>query len=293
MSEGETYNTFIALNSLFAVVEEAPRVPGTGRSMVDSKVVLGLISDIEQSIPADIKHAQEILENHHEIISEAETYSASVRGESDEYSVRLRRDADDYYTEQEQAAAQHVKHAHAKADSIIAAATSQANSIVSAAEKNAAEHVAKREHEGAEIVQQATEDGEQIRQDAGTYYQDAVAKGDAEQQRLVSESVVVVKAREEADSIIAQAEQDSAHVRAEADEDSKTRRAQCDEYISSHLDGHEDFLIKAVEKAREQRISLVSTDFDAQQSPPRNSPSHSMASRVRQSARKNIQFPRG
>ena len=105
--------------------------------------------------------------------------------------------------------------------------------------------VAQAEDEAANLVDNARSDAERTRAQADEEYQRAVAAGQAEQDRLVSESEVVRRADDEAHRIV-----ETAH------SESNRLRTECDEFVDAKLGEFETTLSDLLRTVNNDRSAL-------------------------------------
>ena len=82
MSKSMDGNVVELLEYLQDTIESSPRVPMSGKTMIDRKEILGIITEIVNYLPEQFKKAQWVLDERDRILSEAKKEYDSVKKET-------------------------------------------------------------------------------------------------------------------------------------------------------------------------------------------------------------------
>ena len=159
---------FELIDRLNILLSTSPRVPLSGRIVVDKQQVSALLQQIEDSISPDVKNAQKLLEMEKQIIQESQKQAQDTVAEANNTAHAATEDA----TRRAQAT---LADAQARAAEVSRNASDKANAMVADAQAR-----------------------------AGAMIADAQARA----QQLVSESEIVARAQSEAQDMIESARQE-------------------------------------------------------------------------------------
>jgi cell division septum initiation protein DivIVA len=208
------YRLYETVDELSTVIENARSVPMSGGScMVPRDVLLDLLDDLRESLPAEVQQAGRIVEQRTEILeqaqAEAERLTGTTRRDSEQLLVQARRSRDE----------------------VLGMARRQRDEIMAQAQADAEDLLDRAEAEAEAIVEQAHRDREAL-----------LAAARAEHERLITETEVYRGAVARADELGAQTATEIARMRAEVDE-----------YVDSRLadfGGTLERMLRSVEAAR-------------------------------------------
>lgn len=110
-------NTLDLLEYLQDVVENAQKLPMTGKVMIDKKEFLGIIDDVINGLPDEVKTAQWVVSEKDRILNEAKREYENIKIESKEI---MRRNVENH---------DYVREAKIRAQEIIASAKREAKAI--------------------------------------------------------------------------------------------------------------------------------------------------------------------
>lgn len=209
------YRLYEVVDELSSVIENARSVPMSSSCMVPRDHLLDLLDDLREGLPEEVQQAGAIVEQRTEILeqaqAEAERLTGRTRTESEQTVATARRQRDD----------------------LIGTAKRQRDEIVAQAQAQVEDLLARAEAEAEAIVAEAEQQARAL-----------VAAGQAEHDRLITETEVYRGAVARSDDL---GEQTAAEV--------ARMRAEVDEYVDSRLAdfgttlGH---LVRSVDAARSQ-----------------------------------------
>lgn len=79
----------ILLNRLEALVADSPRLPLTGKVLVDAQEILSLVRDLRLTLPDDVREAQRLLDERQSIMEEAREEAAAALSRAENQAGRL------------------------------------------------------------------------------------------------------------------------------------------------------------------------------------------------------------
>lgn len=85
----EQMSLVILLDKLEAMLEAAPRVPLTGRGLMDVDAALDLVAKIRQAIPGDVKQAEWIAQEKDRVLRQSREEAERIVSQAEEYVARL------------------------------------------------------------------------------------------------------------------------------------------------------------------------------------------------------------
>lgn len=161
--------TFDVLDRLMIAIEQAKAVPLTKKVVLDKDEIISLLHRLTDSIPSDMKHAQEIVKVENEILDE-----------SNRLAERTRRDAE------------------SQAKATISNANEQAKNTVDSANSQAQEALAQSKAQAAETLRSASDQANAILAEARNQANAIVTDAQNLAQKMVSESEIIARAQAEA-----------------------------------------------------------------------------------------------
>jgi cell division septum initiation protein DivIVA len=219
------YRLYETVDELSSVIENARSVPMSGGScMVPRDILLDLLDDLRENLPAEVQKAGAIVEQRTEILQQAQAEAERLTG-------RTRSE-----TEQVVGAARRQR------EEILGTARRQRDDLLARAQVEAEDILARAEEEAEQIVEEARRHHEAVLADAQVQQAAILAAAQAEHERLVSETAVYRGAVDRADELGAQTAADVARMRTEVDEYVDTRLAD--------FGGTLERMLRSVEKAR-------------------------------------------
>lgn len=231
------YRCFEVLDDMMHMVEEARSVPMSANCVVPREAMRELIEDLRNALPIEVDDAQDVLDERDTLIGDARDSAETMVSEAERNSTaqveHARQEADRIMAE-----------AKARADRMVDEATSHARSVTesAAAEAERLAHSAQRDFEA--VTGRARAEAARAVESGNATYNKSVADGIAEQQRLVSETEVVVASKSEAERIV-----DAAYA------ESDRLRGECDIYVDEKLADFEEILtgtLRSVGRGRQQ-----------------------------------------
>ena len=219
------YRLYETVDELSSVIENARSVPMSGGScMVPRDVVLDLLDDLRENLPAEVHKAGAIVEQRTEILQQAQAEAERLTG-------RTRSE-----TEQVVGAARRQR------EEILGTARRQRDDLLARAQAEAEDLLARAEEEAEQIAEEARRQYEALIAEAQAQQAEILAAAQAEHERLISETEVYRGAVDRADELGAQTAADVARMRTEVDEYVDTRLAD--------FGGTLERMLRSVEKAR-------------------------------------------
>lgn len=82
-------NLVILLDRLEQMIESAPEIPLTGRSLVDADAVLEIIEKIRNSIPEEVKRAEWVTNEKERVLQEGQAEAERLVSQAEEYVAKL------------------------------------------------------------------------------------------------------------------------------------------------------------------------------------------------------------
>lgn len=79
----------ILLNRLEALVADSPRLPLTGKVLVDAQEILSLVRDLRLTLPDDVREARRLLDERQSIMEEAREEAAAALSRAENQADRL------------------------------------------------------------------------------------------------------------------------------------------------------------------------------------------------------------
>ncbi len=79
----------ILLNRLEALVADSPRLPLTGKVLVDAQEILSLVRDLRLTLPDDVREARRLLDERQLIMEEAREEAAAALSRAENQADRL------------------------------------------------------------------------------------------------------------------------------------------------------------------------------------------------------------
>ncbi|MGR6965612.1 hypothetical protein ACU610_14210 [Geodermatophilus sp. URMC 61] len=208
------YRLYETVDELSSVIENARSVPMSGGScMVPRDVVLDLLDDLRENLPAEVHKAGAIVEQRTEILQQAQAEAERLTGRT-----------------------------RSESEQVVAAARRQREEILGTARRQRDDLLARAQAEAEALLAQAEEEAEQIVEEARRHREALIADAQAEHERLISETEVYRGAVARADELGAQTAADVARMRTEVDEYVDTRLAD--------FGGTLERMLRSVEKAR-------------------------------------------
>ena len=173
------YRLYETVDELSSVIENARSVPMSGGScMVSRDVLLDLLDDLRENLPAEVHKAGAIVEQRTEILQQAQAEAERLTGRT----------------------------------------RSETEQVVGAARRQRDDLVARAQAEAEDLLARAEEEAERIVEEARRHHEALIAEAQAEHERLVSETEVYRGAVARADELGAQTAVDVARMRSEVDE---------------------------------------------------------------------------
>jgi cell division septum initiation protein DivIVA len=208
------YRLYETVDELSSVIENARSVPMSGGScMVSRDVLLDLLDDLRENLPAEVHKAGAIVEQRTEILQQAQAEAERLTGRT-----------------------------RSETEQVVGAARRQREEILGTARRQRDDLVARAQAEAEDLLARAEEEAERIVEEARRHHEALIAEAQAEHERLVSETEVYRGAVARADELGAQTAVDVARMRSEVDE-----------YVDSRLadfGGTLERMLRSVEKAR-------------------------------------------
>jgi cell division septum initiation protein DivIVA len=219
------YRLYETVDELSSVIENARSVPMSGGScMVPRDVLLDLLDDLREHLPAEVHKAGAIVEQRTEILQQAQAEAERLTG-------RIRSE-----TEQVVGAARRQR------EEILGTARRQRDDLLARAQAEAEDLLAQAEEEAQQIVEEARRHREALIADGQAQQAEILAAAQAEHERLISETEVYRGAVARAEELGVQTAADVARMRTEVDEYVDTRLAD--------FGGTLERMLRSVEKAR-------------------------------------------
>ena len=208
------YRLYETVDELSSVIENARSVPMSGGScMVPRDVVLDLLDDLRENLPAEVHKAGAIVEQRTEILQQAQAEAERLTGRT-----------------------------RSESEQVVGAARRQREEILGTARRQRDDLLARAQAEAEDVLAQAEEEAQQILEEARRHREALIADAQAEHERLISETEVYRGAVARADELGAQTAADVARMRTEVDEYVDTRLAD--------FGGTLERMLRSVEKAR-------------------------------------------
>jgi cell division septum initiation protein DivIVA len=218
------YRLYETVDELSTVIENARSVPMSSSCMVPRDLLLDLLDDLRETLPAEVHEAGTIVEQRTEILQqaqeEAERLTGTTRAECDQLLGSAQRQRED----------------------VLGTARRQRDEILAQAQEDADQLLAEAEAEAQRIVAEAQRHREALLLDAQQQQAELLAAAQAEHERLVTETEVYTTAVARADELGAQTVAEVARMRAEVDEYVDTRLADFGTTLER--------MVRSVEKAR-------------------------------------------
>lgn len=165
--------TFELIDRLMLVAEQAKGIPLTNKMMVEREEVLGLLRRLEDSIPADLKQARDLLAIEKQIIDESNRQ-----------------------------ANQTVNEANAQAKNTVESANAQAQNTVDSANAQAQATLADAQARAAETLRSSSDQANAMLADAQARANAIISDAQARAQKMVSESEIIARAQAEAQEML-------------------------------------------------------------------------------------------
>ena len=182
------YRLYETVDELSSVIENARSVPMSGGScMVPRDVLLDLLDDLRENLPAEVHKAGAIVEQRTEILQQAQAEAERLTGRT-----------------------------RSETEQVVGAARRQREEILGTARRQRDDLLARAQAEAEDLLAQAEEEAQQA---------EILAAAQAEHERLISETEVYRGAVDRADELGAQTAADVARMRTEVDEYVDTRLA--------------------------------------------------------------------
>ena len=208
------YRLYETVDELSSVIENARSVPMSGGScMVSRDILLDLLDDLRENLPAEVHKAGAIVEQRTEILQQAQAEAERLTGRT-----------------------------RSETEQVVGAARRQREEILGTARRQRDDLLARAQAEAEQIVEEARRHHEAVLADAQVQQAEILAAAQAEHERLISETEVYRGAVDRADELGAQTAVDVARMRTEVDE-----------YVDSRLadfGGTLERMLRSVEKAR-------------------------------------------
>lgn len=161
VEEPQAYQALAALDELAEVVQTARGVPMSAACVVPRGLVLDLIEDVRDSLPAELEDAQGVLDKRDDLLAQAEERLARALEQGELERDRLvgaaREQGSDLVHSAQEHAGRQVAAAQAQAERILATAHAEAETMVAAARQEAARLV-----ESSEVHRAASAEAERL-----------------------------------------------------------------------------------------------------------------------------------
>lgn len=79
----------ILLDRLDQIIESAPEIPLTGKSLINAEEVLDLLDKIRNSIPEQVKRAEWLSAERERVVQEGEAEAERIMAQAEEYVAKL------------------------------------------------------------------------------------------------------------------------------------------------------------------------------------------------------------
>src|SRR4051794_12651841 len=208
------YRLYETVDELSSVIENARSVPMSGGScMVPRDVVLDLLDDLRESLPAEVHKAGAIVEQRTEILQQAQAEAERLTGVT-----------------------------RTEADELLAQAQLQRDEVLGVARRQRDDLIARAQAEADELLAQAEAEADRLIAEGRRQQAELIAAAQAEHERLVTETEVWTTAVTRSDELGAQTVAEVTRMRAEVDEYVDTRLADFGTTLER--------MMRSVEKAR-------------------------------------------
>jgi len=82
-------NLVILLDRLDRLIDSAPEIPLTGKSLIDADEALDLIDKIRNALPEEVKRAEWLASEKERVIQESQVEAERIVGQAEEYVAKM------------------------------------------------------------------------------------------------------------------------------------------------------------------------------------------------------------